>query len=318
MSNLISQEANMKKSILTVCMFILLCLLSCDINALNDLLGKAREKFLDGNKNNKDLHYIQGNQDIQEEQGEIVNGLEERERIQQDIEVEPVAPVNVGISVSQQGYPYYIQEEKIEIKEEDLIPNTKEEKEAEAEIEKVKSVLSGSKFDQLIEDVRKLKDKYRQVEGDLYNAINKLRDKVSLLEVSFRKNRIQERSKIRALTQLQNRLNGERSNLDMLMTQVDSGLNERISAKCLFEEAQKTLKEAITKRLESESRVGCSFRRVNGNLPGQLSRKARSEAESSLNLLESSSMRIIETVGVMKGIENLIKEATFSLANLVR
>ncbi|ABF82182.1 P12 family lipoprotein [Borrelia hermsii] len=304
----------MKKSILTVCMFMLLCLLSCDINALNDLLGEAREKFLDGNKKNKDLHYIQGNQDIQEEQEEIVNGLEEREIIQQDIEVEPVVPVNVGISVSQQGYPYYIQEEKIEIKEEDLIPNTKEEKEAEAEIEKVKSVLEKSGFQQLIENAHELKDRYERVRADFYDIMEKIQSERTSLSKKHKENI----EKIRKLTQLQNRLNEERSNLDMLMTQVDSGLNERISAKCLFEEAQKTLKEAITKRLESASRVGYSFRRVNSNLPKQLSREARRYAENSLEQLESSSMRIIETAGAMKGIENLIKEATFFLANLVR
>ncbi|WP_025407239.1 P12 family lipoprotein [Borrelia hermsii] len=160
----------MKKSILAVCMFILLCLLSCDINALNDLLGKVGEKFLDENKNDKD--HRQGNQE-EKEQEDVISNVKERE-IQQDIEVEPVAPVNAGISVSQQGYPYYIQEEKIEIKEEDLIPSTKAEKDADRAIENIKSAINGSKFDQLIEESHKLQSEFKQLEFDFYDIMGKI------------------------------------------------------------------------------------------------------------------------------------------------
>ncbi|AHH13082.1 Hypothetical protein BHO_0116800, partial (plasmid) [Borrelia hermsii YBT] len=208
----------MRKSILAVCMFILLCLLSCDINALNDLLGKVGEKFLGENKNDKD--HRQGNQE-EKEQEDVISNVKERE-IQQDIEVEPIAPVNAGISVSQQGYPYYIQEEKIEIKEEDLIPSTKAEKDADRAIENIKSAINGSKFDQLIEESHKLQSEFKQLEFDFYDIMGKIQSERTPLI----KKRKENTGKIRKLTRLQNRLNGERPNLDMLISQVDSGLNE--------------------------------------------------------------------------------------------
>ncbi|WAZ85697.1 hypothetical protein [Borrelia miyamotoi] len=40
----------MNKSILAVCMLILLSLLSCDINAFNEMLNKAREKYIKESK----------------------------------------------------------------------------------------------------------------------------------------------------------------------------------------------------------------------------------------------------------------------------
>ncbi|UPA10063.1 P12 family lipoprotein (plasmid) [Borrelia nietonii YOR] len=303
----------MKKSILTVCMFILLCLLSCDINALNDLLGEAREKFLDGNKNNKDLHYIQGNQDIQEEQEEIVNGLEERERIQQDIEVEPVVPVNKMTSVFQYS------QAKIEIKEEDLIPNTKEEKEAEAEIEKVKSVLEKSGFQQLIENAHKLKSEYEQLESDLHGTFaelqTKLQEQIDLKKVNLRNN--SNRTKIQRLKKLQNQLKIS-FDLERLISQVDSGLSGLESARFFFEKAQKSLKEAITERLENELRKNRFLRRVNGNLPKQLSREARRYAENSLEQLESSSLELNEAMAKKEEIKKLIEGAKSYLASLVR
>ncbi|AHH13248.1 Putative cytosolic protein (plasmid) [Borrelia hermsii YBT] len=62
----------MRRSILLVCVLALLCFLSCDINALNELLGEARKKFLEENKNVEDLKFREGNQDIKEESVDIV------------------------------------------------------------------------------------------------------------------------------------------------------------------------------------------------------------------------------------------------------
>ncbi|AHH14736.1 Hypothetical protein BHW_0116800 (plasmid) [Borrelia hermsii MTW] len=206
----------------------------------------------------------------------------------------------------------YPQQETIEIEEKDLIPSTKEEKEADKAIKEVERALGDSGFQQLIKNAYELKDKYKQLESDFYDIIAKVQGERGELQKGSSNNN---RDKIRKLTQLQNRLSGERSNLDMLMTQVDSGLNEQISAKCLFEEAQKTLKAAITKRLESESRVGYSFRRVNSNLSVQLSREAQRYAENSLGQLESSSTKLNEAMAKKRDIEELIEEAKSSLAS---
>ncbi|AMR76005.1 hypothetical protein A0V01_05150 (plasmid) [Borrelia hermsii] len=306
MSNLISQEGNMKKSILTVCMFILLCLLSCDIDALNDLLSKAREKFLEENKN------IEGSdhkQEGKEEQVDVVKNMEEG--VRQVVQGDPVAPVDDAIPAFQ-----YPQQETIEIEEKDLIPSTKEEKEAQEEIEKVKSVLEDSKFDQLIENSRKLQSESKQLESDFYRIFSELQTKLQEQRSLPKINSQTDRAKIQELIKLQNRFNEKRTQIDMLMTQVDAGFNERSSAKYFFEEAEKTLKEAITERLKNALRS--SFRRVANYLSGQLSREARRYAENSLSLLESSSGKIGEAMGIRKDIEELIKEAKSYLSSLVR
>ncbi|UPA12817.1 hypothetical protein [Borrelia venezuelensis] len=80
----------MKRSILSVCMLTLLCLLSCDINVLNDLLDKAREKFLDESKDNKDLNAREGNQEIEEEQADIVVRIEEGVEINKNLQREGI------------------------------------------------------------------------------------------------------------------------------------------------------------------------------------------------------------------------------------
>ncbi|WP_080683545.1 P12 family lipoprotein [Borrelia hermsii] len=300
----------MRKSILAVCMFILLCLLSCDINALNDLLGKVGEKFLGENKNDKD--HRQGNQE-EKEQEDVISNVKERE-IQQDIEVEPIVPVNAGISVSQQGYPYYIQEEEIEIKEEDLAPSTEYEKDAQAEIENVKRALEDSKFDQLIENSRKLQVESKQLESDFYRIFSELQTKLQEQRSLPKINSQTDRTKIQELIKLQNRFNEKRTQIDMFMTQVDAGFNERSSAKYFFEESEKTLKGAISERLRNKRR-SYSSRRGNSDL---LAKKAQSEVENSLSLLESSSGKIGEAMGIKKDIEELIKEAKSYLSSLAR
>ncbi|WP_235048123.1 P12 family lipoprotein [Borrelia persica] len=68
------------------------------------------------------------------------------------------------------------------------------------------------------------------------------------------------KSKRQKLIQLRDQLNEKRSHIDRLVIQVNSGLNERTSAKYLFEESQKTLKKSITERLKNVLRY--SFRRA--------------------------------------------------------
>ncbi|AHH11617.1 hypothetical protein bcCo53_001693 (plasmid) [Borrelia coriaceae] len=61
----------MKKSIVSIYMLTLMCLFSCDINFLNELLGKSREKFLEETDNVKDLNSKEENQEGKENQVDV-------------------------------------------------------------------------------------------------------------------------------------------------------------------------------------------------------------------------------------------------------
>ncbi|AMR76173.1 hypothetical protein [Borrelia hermsii] len=96
----------MKRSILSICVLALLCLLSCDINALNELLDKSREKFLEENKKVEDLKSIEGNQEIKEEQVDIVVRIEEGVKINKNLQRE-------GIELSlKEGRPEEVAEQQ--------------------------------------------------------------------------------------------------------------------------------------------------------------------------------------------------------------
>ncbi|WP_155806995.1 P12 family lipoprotein [Borrelia crocidurae] len=298
----------MKKSVLlSAFMLTLLFLLSCDLDILNSLLIEAREKFLDENKNNKGLHLKDENQKDQED---VIIGFEGHKTMQQVVPgigqpVVAMKPINSEIPVLR-WYPYN-QEEKIEIKEEDLIPNTEDEKRAQTEIEKIKSVLENSNFDQLIEEARKLKDEYAQLESSFHDIFSKLQSKIG--RYPFLKNKIKKQELIKIkkqeLMQVYNQLNGERDDIDMLRIKVDSGFNERSSAKYFFEKSQETLKEAITERLKNKHRSSWARK---GNIDA-IARRAIGEAESSLKQLESASSKIGEVMGSKKDIEELIDNA---------
>ncbi|WP_143705839.1 P12 family lipoprotein [Borrelia duttonii] len=292
----------MKKNVLlSAFMLALLFLLSCDLDVLNSLLLEAREKFLDENKNNKGLYLKDENQKDQED---VIIGFEGHKTMQQVVPGvgQPVAtmkPVNSEIPVLR-WYPYN-QEEKIEIKEEDLMPDTDDEKGAQKEIDDVKSALGNSNFDQLIEEASKLKDEYAQLESSFYDIFLKLQSKIG----SYRPLNRNIRIKKQELIQVYNQLNKERNDIDMLMIKVDSGFNDRSSAKYFFEKSQKTLKEAITERLKNKHRSSWERKR---NIDA-IARRSRSEAESSLKQLESASSKIGEVMGRKKDIEELIENA---------
>ncbi|UPA11355.1 P12 family lipoprotein (plasmid) [Borrelia parkeri] len=294
----------MKRSILAVCILTLLCLLSCDINVLNDLLNEVKEKFLDESKDNKDLNHKQENQEQKEV---VIDGLKEEVEIQQDMEVKPV---NAEFAVSQQFYPYYVQEE-IEIKEEDLIPSTEYEKDADKAIKGVENALKNSGFPLLMESAHELKDKYELVRVDFHNIMERIQNERESLSKSYRENK----EKIQDLNRLQGCLRGEIFNSEGLMNKIDIAIGELESAKYFFEEAEKTLKKAITERLRKKKRRSYLSRGVNSDF---LAQKSRSEAENVLSLLESSSSNIGEAIGIKKEIEKVIKEAKSVLENLSR
>ncbi|WP_152520382.1 P12 family lipoprotein [Borrelia hispanica] len=296
----------MKRNVLlSAFMLTLLFLLSCDLDVLNSLLIDAREKFLDENKNNKGLHLKDENQKDQED---VIIGFEGHKAMQQFVPgvgqpVVAMKPVNREIPVLQ-WYPYN-QEEKIEIKEEDLIPDTDYEKRAQKEIDDLKSALRDSNFDQLIEEARKLQIEYAQLESSFYDTLSKLRAELNNKKGNSSFKNGKEKPKLQKLIQFRNQLNEERDDIDMLRIKVDSGFDERSSAKYFFEKSQKTLKEAITERLKNKRRSRWAKK---GNIDA-IARRARSEAESAFNQLESASSRIGEVIGRKKEIEELIKDA---------
>ncbi|AOW96219.1 P12 family lipoprotein [Borrelia miyamotoi] len=304
----------MKKSILAICMLILLSLLSCDINVLNEMLIKAREKYVEESKKAEDLNSKDGNQEGEEGQAGAVDqedivGQHFEERVKQVMQAVLVDADNAEIPVILHS-PYYPQQEEIvKIEEKDLIPSTNEEKEAQAEIDNVKSALGDSGFAQLIEKAHKLKDECEQLESSFYDTLLDLNNKIRSYSVNNKR-------KGQKLIQVRNQLNEERSHIDRLRNQVDSGLYERTSSKYFFEKSQETLKEAITERLKNVLRS--SFRRVNNYLLIQLSRQARRNAENALSQLESSSAKLNEAMGIKKEIEVLIEEAKSVLVSFER
>ncbi|WP_267879099.1 P12 family lipoprotein [Borreliella garinii] len=100
-------------------------------------------------------------------------------------------------------------------------------------------------------------------------------------------------------------MNDRKADIEGLRIKLESGLNERIShTKYFFEQAQKTLKEAITERLKNKHKR-CWSRKIDSNF---LAKQAQNEAENALNQLKTSSIKIVEVMGRKKEIENLFKK----------
>ncbi|QTL84341.1 P12 family lipoprotein [Borrelia miyamotoi] len=300
----------MNKSVLAVCMLILLSLLSCDVNAFNEMIIKAREKYVEESKKVENLNSRDGNQEGEEGQSDIV-GQHIEEGVKDVMQGVPVGPVNVdnvAIPVILNS-PYYPQQEEIKIKEEDLVPSTNEEKEAQKEIEKAERVFQDSEFVKLTEEqIRGLKSEYEQLESSFYSTLSELRNKIGSYPRDNRRKR-------QEVTRFQRELNDRRFNVERLITQVDSGLYELGSAELFFNKAKGTLKEGITKRLRNKRRNSWGSRRGDSDL---VARQARREAESALSQLESSSMKLIEAMGIKKAIEELIEDAKTVLEDLER
>ncbi|QBK64069.1 P12 family lipoprotein, partial (plasmid) [Borrelia miyamotoi] len=204
--------------------------------------------------------------------------------------------------------PYYPNQEEIKIKEEDLVPSTNEEKEAQKEIEKAERVFKDSEFVKLTEEqLRGLKSEYEQLESSFYSTLSEFRNKIGSYPRDNRRKR-------QEVTRFQRELNDRRFNVERLIIQVDSGLDELGSAELFFNKAKGTLKEGITERLRNKRRNYWS-RKVDSDL---IARQALREAENALSQLESSSIKLIEAMGIKKEIEALIEEARSVLENLER
>ncbi len=194
--------------------------------------------------------------------------------------------------------------QKKEIKGEDLIPSTKEEKEADEAIKYLEeNILKNSKFSELIREVRVLKDEYALIKADLYDVIGKINNKKTSLMENYKNNR----DKINKLTLLQNNLKIE-IELEQLINIINIAENEIRSAAFFFDTAQKMLKESIIKRLESKNNR--SYYAL------KLSRQALSDARSALSNLESFASKRIEPMVRKKKIKELIEHAKTVLESL--
>ncbi len=143
-------------------MIMLISLLSCNTSDPNEL---TRKKMQD--KNVKILGFLEK---IQADNKEIVEKhIEKKEK--QMVQAASVAPINV-----ERNFPYYLQEE-IEIKEEELVPNTDEEKKAE------KAISNGSfEFAKLVDDENKLKNESAQLESSFNNVYKEILELADLIQ----------------------------------------------------------------------------------------------------------------------------------------
>nr|WP_248782090.1 P12 family lipoprotein [Borreliella burgdorferi]UOX75783.1 P12 family protein [Borreliella burgdorferi N40] len=194
--------------------------------------------------------------------------------------------------------------QKKEIKKENLIPSTNEEKEADKAIKYLEeNILKNSKFSELIKEVRVLKDEYALINSDFYDVIEKIHNKKTSLMENYKNNR----DKINKLTLLQNNLKIN-IELEQLINMIDIAENEIRSAAFFFDTAQKRLKESIIKRLESKNNR--SYYAL------ELSRQALSDARSALSSLESFAFKRAEPMVRKKKIKELIKHAKTVLESL--
>ncbi|AEL19488.1 borrelia PFam12 protein (plasmid) [Borreliella bissettiae DN127] len=287
----------MKKNILATYTLMLLSLSSCDTNAINKLTNKTKEKFVKTPEYTKDLDLIKKIRMDDKESGK--QHIKEREQQQvQVVSVESINEKNPEILNS----IYYSHQKQIEIKERNLTTNTDEEKEAE------KAIIEGAPiFAKLVDNDHELKLKYERLEFNFYNVISKLKKK---LENYKRHNNI----KRQKIIQLINQFNKKRSDIDELKIKLESGLIEKISAKYFFNQAQKTLKEAIAERSKNKHR-NYQSKKTNSNL---LAKKALYETTRALDQLATSSIKMAEAMGIKKEIKELIQEAKYILASFKR
>ncbi len=218
--------------------------------------------------------------------------------------IEPIIPSESPKNKANIPNISIVHTQKKEIKEEDLIPSTNEEKEADEAIKYLEeNILQNSKFSELIREVRVLKDEYALINSDFYDVIEKIHNKKTSLMENYKNNR----DKINKLTLLQNNLKIN-IELEQLINMIDIAENEIRSAAFFFDTAQKRLKESIIKRLESKNNR--SYYAL------ELSRQALSDARSALSSLESFAFKRAEPMGRKKKIKELIKHAKTVLESL--
>ncbi|AJY73052.1 P12 family lipoprotein [Borreliella afzelii] len=218
--------------------------------------------------------------------------------------IDPVAPsvsLNNRVNIANISIDEHAQ--KKEIKKEDLIPSTDEEKRADEAIKDLGNILGNSKFSELIEEARALKNEYALIKADLHDVLEKIQNKKTPLMGNYKNNR----DKINKLAKLEEDNLKIDSELEKLINKINIAENEIISAALFFDKANKRLKESIIKRLESRNKRSDALK---------LSRQALSDARSALSNLESFFSNRIEAIGRKKEIKELITHAKTIVASL--
>lgn len=194
--------------------------------------------------------------------------------------------------------------QKKEIKKEDLIPYTNEEKEADQTIKRVESIITKyGGFSKLAEDINNIKKRYVSIKSDFQDVREKIHNELTTLKKNYSINK----TKIKELAQLQNNLKIDLE-LENLINKIDIATQEIESAAVFFNKAQESLKESIIKRLKNKNRVSYAA--------SQLSRKSKIEAEDVLNKFESHGYKKVEAMAKSKEIEILIKNAKTVLTSI--
>lgn len=214
----------------------------------------------------------------------------------------PLLPHNNGANIP--NNTLIENNQKKEIKKEDLIPYTNEEKEADQTIKRVESIITKyGGFSKLAEDINNIKKRYVSIKSDFQDVREKIHDELTTLKKNYSINK----TKIKELVQLQNNLKIDLE-LENLINEIDIATQEIESAAVFFNKAQESLKESIIKRLKNKNRVSYAA--------SQLSRKSKIEAEDVLNKFESHGYKKVEAMAKSKEIEKLIKNAKTVLTSL--
>ncbi|WLN25831.1 P12 family lipoprotein (plasmid) [Borreliella valaisiana] len=182
---------------------------------------------------------------------------------------------------------------KKEIKKDDLIPFTREEKRADEAIKEIENIIGGLGFPKLIEDVCSLKNEYILIKNDFHEVKTEVRDKKTLLIRNSGSNNYG----IKELGQLENDLKID-DELENIMVSIEVAEQYIRSAASFFDEAKEMLEEGIIKRLKREDKKAA-----------QLSKSAAYKAEDALENLEYYTSKKVEGMGRKRAIRELIQRA---------
>lgn len=218
---------------------------SVQANDINNLYGNKKEKK-DFTKNSEKLK----DKDLITPIGPS-SSTRPSARVIEPVTLLPLEPVvapsvesavSLGESNNRIGIPTISIEhnQKKEIKKEDFVPSTKEEKKADKAIKDIENLIRDSGFPELIQNMCSLKHEYTLIRSDFYDVITKIQNK----KISLMKNYHNNRNKIRELVQLQNNLKIG-NELDEIMGYIDIAEQEIRSAALFFDEAKESLKEGI-------------------------------------------------------------------------
>lgn len=173
---------------------LILGLTSCNLNS--KLLNNTEQK-----KHNETKEIANN---IQEKQKTLSKNSKKQEYDNLIVPINPEIPLlphNNGADIP--NNTLIENNQKKEIKKEDLIPYTNEEKEADQTIKRVESIITKyGGFSKLAEDINNIKKRYVSIKSDFQDVREKIHDELTTLKKNYSINK----TKIKELVQLQNNL----------------------------------------------------------------------------------------------------------------